>query len=443
MTRTTPRHSAQELFEATGETRQIFARDTRLEADSPLVRIELGTAASLRPDARAGHLLCPIPGCEDPRYTTRGGSRRDHFAHLKLVGAPHAPESYFHFTGKHVIGAWLRRTYPEARLVIDAEAVENRQVPDVLAEFPDGRRLAFEVQYAALTTDEWGRRQQGYAAQGITGIWILGHVPRYLRHPRGSWESDRYVRTPLAEALIASGVPLHWMNPDEGLIASRRHYTDPIYADYFDHDAQAAYKERLLDLAFDPLDGCRIEGTAFLTPTDIAEREAERRFAARLRLREEAARKAAEAEAAKAARKASLGAWIEQQKAQRAADYAKTLRPELVREIPEALEFIEVELPADKGIHLHPAAWHAQLWRRCIEGHVGEAFTYAKACGPLMREGNYPRAIHAAISGYLHHLRRNRVLAFHAEGYWIDSEIAVLGDSKHLLVGPQRDWRPW
>lgn len=180
-----------ELFGATGEKVQIFARDTRLPADAPLSRLDRGMAAAWRPAARAGHLACPIPGCEDPRLTTRAGSRRDHFAHRNLVGAPHAPETWFHYAGKHVVGDWLHARYPEARVVVDAEAVENRQVPDVLAEFPDGRRFAFEVQYAGLDTDDWAWRHAGYVVQGITDIWLLGHLSRYLRHPRGSWEADR------------------------------------------------------------------------------------------------------------------------------------------------------------------------------------------------------------------------------------------------------------
>jgi len=64
-------------------------------------------------------------------------------------------------------------------------------VPDVLVEFPDGRRFAFEIQYAAMTQDEWTWRQTGYLLQGITPIWIFGHLPRYLR--RDSYDEDEFV----------------------------------------------------------------------------------------------------------------------------------------------------------------------------------------------------------------------------------------------------------
>jgi hypothetical protein len=40
--RTEPRHSDAELFTATGERRQIYARDTRLDELAPLVRMGSG-----------------------------------------------------------------------------------------------------------------------------------------------------------------------------------------------------------------------------------------------------------------------------------------------------------------------------------------------------------------------------------------------------------------
>ena len=51
--RTEPRHSDAELFTATGERRQIYARDTRLDELAPLVRMELGQAEARRAEARA------------------------------------------------------------------------------------------------------------------------------------------------------------------------------------------------------------------------------------------------------------------------------------------------------------------------------------------------------------------------------------------------------
>lgn len=438
MTRSSGRHPTQEVFEATGEKVQIFARDARLPADAALMRLDRGMAASTRPDARAGHLVCPIPGCEDPRLTTRAGSRRDHFAHLNLVGPPHAPETWFHYAGKHVVGDWLRARYPEARVVVDAEAVENRQIPDVLAEFPDGRRFAFEVQYAALDTDEWVWRHAGYVVQGITDVWLLGHLPRYLRHPRGSWEADRYVRTPLYDKIVETGAAVRWINPDERLIATPRHASDAVFGRYLEHDDDFRWER--LELGFDALDACRIEGNAFLTPTDDADRAAADRLAEARRVREEAERRAEERRQAQIDENARMKAWVEEQRAARARDYELRLRPELTRELPEVLELLEVELKTDFGIFAHPAVWHAKLWREFIEGRIGSEFTVPNVCAPFMATGKHKDKIFMAVRGYLAFLRRRGYLEFETSGYWIEGWVTVAADAKHPPEAPVGSW---
>src|SRR5919202_4773673 len=83
-----PAHPPPPIRHSTGrrpEVRQLFARDRRLPDDAPLVFIEIGGAGRLRDACAPGHLVCPVPGCPDPRLITRGGSRRDHFPHPPLV----------------------------------------------------------------------------------------------------------------------------------------------------------------------------------------------------------------------------------------------------------------------------------------------------------------------------------------------------------------------
>jgi hypothetical protein len=69
--RTEPRHSDAELFTATGERRQIYARDTRLDELAPLVRMELGQAEARRAEARAAGVSSVSVG------TTGGASRSE------------------------------------------------------------------------------------------------------------------------------------------------------------------------------------------------------------------------------------------------------------------------------------------------------------------------------------------------------------------------------
>jgi len=74
-------------------------------------------------DCHAGHLVCPVPNCPDPRLIARGGSRRDHFAHRHAAGTlTHAPEVWYHLCGKSPVGQWARQRYPEAWVQVDHEA---------------------------------------------------------------------------------------------------------------------------------------------------------------------------------------------------------------------------------------------------------------------------------------------------------------------------------
>ncbi|GAA1434429.1 hypothetical protein GCM10009616_28860 [Microlunatus lacustris] len=187
---------------------QIFARDLRLPVDAPLVYLARGTAANVRDDARAGHLRCPLPGCGDGRLTTRSGPRvRDHFVHLSRSDGPHGYETLAHHTAKHLLGRHLRQQFPNAEVWVDSVAVASGARPDVLLELPGGRQVAYEVQYAALTSQEWQSRHERYAADGIRDVWLFGG-PRYQRKPRYvALEGVRIIGPTLAMVLSA-GQPL-------------------------------------------------------------------------------------------------------------------------------------------------------------------------------------------------------------------------------------------
>jgi Competence protein CoiA-like family len=158
------------------ETAQVYARRAGEDRAAPLVFLPHGEAAAMRADARAGRIYCPVPDCPTPAFTTVGGRRRHHFRHL--VAVRHASETIYHIISKDRIAAWLRVAHPDAVLDVDESNLENGRRADVLATLPSGRRVAFEIQAAALTRDELARRQHAYRSLGITDIWIWG--PRYL-----------------------------------------------------------------------------------------------------------------------------------------------------------------------------------------------------------------------------------------------------------------------
>ncbi|WP_298891710.1 competence protein CoiA family protein [uncultured Serinicoccus sp.] len=161
----------------------------------------------LRHDATAGHLVCPFPDCEDPRLTVRGTRRvRDHFAHRS---GGHAPETLAHHTGKNLIGAWLRRAYPKAAVHVDTCETESGARPDVFLSLPCGRKVAYEVQLAHLTEDEWLKRHHRYRNEGIRDVWLFGGIKYY--RPLGGGGALKLGRVALK--VLDSEHPILFLDP--------------------------------------------------------------------------------------------------------------------------------------------------------------------------------------------------------------------------------------
>jgi hypothetical protein len=372
-----------------------------LRVPALLAQVAISTSSCSAGTAGAARLPA---SSEDPRCTTKAGSKRDHFAHLNLVGGGHSPETWFHYTGKQVVGRWLRAHYPDARVQVDHDAVANGQVPDVLAVFPDGRRFAFEVQYVALTEEEWTVRHDGYVEQGFTDVWLLGHLPRYLRRRRGV-DGGRYVLGPLLRQIVEAEQRLYWINPDERTIASRREITDASYGKGLAYGllTRAGFD---VELAVDALDDCVIDGASFLTPLDRIERTEWVNAEAARRRREEAEQRAESRRREEEARRSEIAVWLVRKQAQQAELYKQKTRPWVDRDLAGAVLDIEIELKSDRGIYLHPAQWHAVFFRDHIEGRSGQTFSYREACRPFMDNGKYRDGIFRAISGYLFYLAR-------------------------------------
>lgn len=429
------RHGGLSDFAAVRDRRQLYARDTRLSAAAPHRFIREGEAERLRADCRAGLLTCPVPDCADPRYTTAGGAKRDHFRHLSLASGIHAPESYHHFMGKHVVGDWARRLYPEAAIHVDDRPVRSDagsvQVPDVLIEFRDGRRFAFEIQYAPITRDDWWRRHSGYQQQGITDVWLWGHERRYLREARD--HVDRIHLGPVPFELQRAGVPVHWINPDEGLIASVRDVSDPWTEAERRHGRRGRPQWESVSLAFEPLAECRIEADRFVTPLmtyELGHRAEIAQELLRLRdqqRRERDARRKATEDAAR--RREERRAY-----AQRRADeeYERNVRPAVMRRFAGAMDVIEVALQYDRAIYRSPAQWHAKLFELFIEDRIGEVFTFEDVMNGLIDrlDGRLDDMPLAAFH-YLRFLEERGYVECRLDDRRLISEIVVLADAAH------------
>ncbi|WP_305783803.1 competence protein CoiA family protein [Symbioplanes lichenis] len=204
-----------------GAGKQVLARD-RDDPTGRMIVIPAGGAARLRPLADEGRLLCPLAECSTPAMTVVGGSRRHHFRHLRATGAGYpGPETIDHLTAKAVLERWLLAQAPDAVVRRDGFKLPSGQGPDLYAEV-DGHRVAFEVQYSALTTAHWKHRHQQYVDAGIADVWLFSHRGIYCRTataPRGT--DGLWLKIPdVGRELLAAGLPLMWINPAEGLIAT-------------------------------------------------------------------------------------------------------------------------------------------------------------------------------------------------------------------------------
>jgi len=195
-----------------GHGAQVFARDMRVPPDAPLFYLDRGQADGVRADVNAGHLVCPIGDCPDPRFTVRGGSKRDGFAHRAGVHG-HGPETVAHHTSKQLVAAWLRVQHPDAHLDVDTREVENGQRPDVTLTLTDGTVVAYEVQFAALEQREWQHRHDGYRALGIRDVWLFGGKHYDRRPRRSSAEPDAVAVHPVFHSVLAAGHPMLLIDP--------------------------------------------------------------------------------------------------------------------------------------------------------------------------------------------------------------------------------------
>ena len=378
------RHTKEELqtFSAAKETRQLWARDTEA---SEIVFLEEGCADTFREGCSSGRYICPIESCESPAYSAVGGSRkRHHFRHRQIAATSHAPESWLHETGKRWLGQELAYRYPEASVFIDTKAIDGGQRPDILVEFPHGRRFAFEVQYSPITVSDWRRRHSGYADERIIDVWLFGNIPPHLRFTRLKGDEGAISLGDLHQAMTENGLAIHFIAPDIRSIGTA-----------LVHSGRRMIEPRNCDLGIDPLDDCEIEEDVFLTPCDRREQVAiEEETARRLKEREE---------------------W-------QAEGAAKFLSLVGLTEMPA---IISEHSPADHCIDGYHERWHAEFyWQHLRE--IGASFSYADAAKRFWdAQPKGKKWVNCAVTGYLFALRRTGFVSFESTDVWIESEIVV------------------
>lgn len=232
---------------------------------------------------RAGKLLCPFPGCRVPFATTRGGEHRHCFVHPRgtaLHAGSSAKETWWHLNAKHSIARWARIQFPSASVHVDDRRVvgeDGHRQPDVLVVLPDGRRLAFELQYSALADPEWRARHDFYRRQGIVDVWLFAHTgPQHKPVAARRATSGRFaLLQALHQTMLGQGVVPLWFNPFWGIVATAHtRYVPTLYSVPGQPRASRPYdltpgrKSKDCRLWTDKLDDCDIDWRSgeLLTP---------------------------------------------------------------------------------------------------------------------------------------------------------------------------------
>lgn len=193
-----------------------------------------GQAAEVREIARR-EWRCPTPGCH-AQISTRGGSRRDHFFHVNAGHGHSRGESDWHLQAKAMLAQWATVRGGSDVVATEEETVKSidgrlSRRADLMVTWTDDRRkVAFEVEYKALTAEAWEAKQADYRSQGIFCVWMFGHVRRHLRlRPQPSaWSEAKpwdYVKwTPATRAVGVAELPVLFVNPVERSIATLVHH---------------------------------------------------------------------------------------------------------------------------------------------------------------------------------------------------------------------------
>ncbi|WP_435059676.1 hypothetical protein [Streptomyces sp. bgisy060] len=270
---------------------------------------ELEPGVTWRGHVARGMLLCPAPDCGLPfGRVVAGGARRHHFAHRPGEGEHDAgtvPETLWHLSAKDVLCRWAA-AHPDLAdwtLHLDDTPItlpDGWRRPDVFAVSPDGAKVAFEVQYSALTGTDWKVRHDFYAKAGVVDIWLFAHhgpqwrpaTTRQRRRRELVWRDPEWAATVqlsgLHQTMLRHGVVPLWLDPTTQMIGTATTRAHPANASpgerLWEDSAYTLAPRRTFPachVAADALQQCEVdlEAGELLTPARREQREERQRLA--------------------------------------------------------------------------------------------------------------------------------------------------------------------
>lgn len=414
-----------------GETRQVYARDQdtherifleddRLKHDKAYRELVKARAECFMPDCTNRALL--------PRALADG---RDHFKHHSGAGG-HKSEDVAHMQGKWVLYRWLEQQPEVGETTVEQSLggrvyARRRSTADVYAS--DGAfELAFEVQYASLSPEQWHDRHDKYRENSVGDVWVWGHHRPHLHRDR---KTGALRLTPTQRAVIAAGQPLIWLCPERReVLTAWVHKPIDTYSSsqgkhlrtwkdgYDEHpgfQVPLGGEDDTCWASVDSLDDCSLDAWGILTPT--------RRFLQQQHK---------ELQQVHEQRRAQDQRWAAQDQQRREergtpqrreqAWYREPRRQRLIDEFGEIPRVLRAEASMTPGIWAHPEQWRAIVYLDLVhDAPAGKQFTVAD-CYRVLRHAqiqlDQPRK---PLAAFLEQLEREHVVTLQRSAVGIDT----------------------